>query len=92
VELNRDLWFSSWLLLQPFVRATARYDTQRIVDSVTTIDEVDVDLGRWHGQLRGGVRAQFGPQIQVSLSGGYLSLCTPGVDAWEARAFASIRF
>jgi outer membrane autotransporter protein len=92
VELNRDLWFSSWLLLQPFVRATARYDTQRIVDSVTTIDEVDMDLGRWHGQLRGGVRAQFGPQIQVSLSGGYLSLCTPGVDAWEARAFASIRF
>jgi hypothetical protein len=92
VELNRDLWFSSWLLLQPFARATARYDTQRIVDSVTTIDELDVDLGRLHGQLRGGVRAQLGPQIQVSLSGGYLSLCTPGVDAWEARAFASIRF
>jgi hypothetical protein len=92
VELNRDLWFSNWLLLQPFVRATARYDTQRIVDSVNTIDDNVMDLGRWHGQLRGGLRAQFGPQIQLSLSGGYLSLSTPGVDAWEARAILSARF
>jgi outer membrane autotransporter protein len=92
VELNRDVLFSNGLVLQPFLRATARYDLQRVVDSVTTIDDVDVELGRWHGQLRGGFRAQFGPLIQLSLSGGYLSFFTPGVDAWEARASLSGRF
>ncbi len=92
VELNRDVWFSSWLLLQPFLRATARHDLQRVVDSLSTIDGFDVELPRWHGQLRGGVRAQLGPVIQLSLSGGYLSFFTPGVDAWETRASLSARF
>ena len=92
VELNRDVWVSRGLLLQPFARATARYDTQPIIDLLTTIDGTDVDIGRWHGQLRGGVRAQWGPLIQVSLSGGYLSLGTPGVNAWELRAALNVRF
>jgi hypothetical protein len=85
------MWLSG-LLLQPFVRVTARYDTQRVADSVATFDDTVIDFGRWHGQVRGGVRAQLGPQIQVSVSGGYLSLFTPGVEAWEARAFATVRF
>jgi hypothetical protein len=42
--------------------------------------------------LRGGVRAQLGPQIQFSVSGGYLSFGAPDLDAWEARAGVSARF
>jgi outer membrane autotransporter protein len=91
IELNRDFFVANWLL-QPFVRATARYDTQRIVDAINTIDDNVVDINRWRGQLRGGVRAQLGPQFQVSLSGGYLSLGIEGVDAWEARALVTARF
>jgi hypothetical protein len=72
--------------------ATARYYTQRLVEQVNTIDDNVLDIGRWQGQLRGGLRAQFGPQFQLSLSGGYLSLGTEGVDAWEARAILSARF
>jgi hypothetical protein len=34
----------------------------------------------------------LGPQFQVSLSGGYLSLGIEGVDAWEARALVTARF
>jgi Autotransporter beta-domain len=91
VELNRDILFTNWMLT-PFVRATARYYTQRLVEQVNTIDDNVLDIGRWQGQLRGGLRAQFGPQFQLSLSGGYLSLGTEGVDAWEARAILSARF
>ena len=92
VELSRDVWVSSGLLLQPFARATARYDTQPIVASLTTFDGTDIDLERWHGQLRGGIVRQFGPLAQVSLSGGYLSFGTPGVNAWESRAALNVRF
>jgi hypothetical protein len=92
VEFNRDVWFPNGLLLQPFLRATARYDMQRIVDTVATINGDDIELERWHGQLRGGIRAQFGPMVQLALSGGYLSFFTPGVEAWEARAFLTARF
>jgi hypothetical protein len=91
LELNRDIPFTNWMLT-PFVRATARYYTQRLVEQVNTIDDNVLDIGRWQGQLRGGLRAQFGPQFQLSLSGGYLSLGTEGVDAWEARAILSTRF
>ena len=91
VELNRDILFTNWVLT-PFVRATARYYTQRLVEQVNTIDDNVLDLERWQGQLRGGLRAQFGPQFQLSVSGGYLSLGTEGVDAWEARAILSARF
>jgi len=83
VELNRDILFPNWTPT-PFVRATARYYTQRLVEQVSTIDDNVLDIGRWQGQLRGGLRAQFGPQFQLSLSGGYLSLGTEGVDAWGA--------
>jgi outer membrane autotransporter protein len=91
VELNRDILFTNWVLT-PFVRATARYYTQRLVEQVNTIDDNVLDIERWQGQLRGGLRAQFGPQFLLSLSGGYLSLGTEGVDAWEARAILSARF
>ena len=80
------------LLVQPFVRATARYDLQRVVDAISTIGGDDIELERWHGQLRGGVRAQLGPMIQFTMSGGYLSFLRPGVSAWEARAFLTARF
>ena len=79
IELNRDVWFSNGLLLQPFLRGTARYDMQRIADTISTINGDDIELERWHGQLRAGLRAQFGPTVQLSLSGGYLSFFTPGV-------------
>ena len=92
VEFNRDVWFSNGLLLQPWLRATARYDMQRVVDTITNINGDDVELERWHGQLRAGLRAQFGPAVQLSLSGGYLSFFTPGVSAWEARARLTSRF
>jgi hypothetical protein len=92
IELNRDVWFSNGLLLQPFLRGTARYDMQRIADTISTINGDDIELERWHGQLRAGLRAQFGPTVQLSLSGGYLSFFTPGVQAWEARALLTARF
>jgi hypothetical protein len=79
-------------LVQPFVRATARYDLQRVVDAISTIGGDDIELERWHGQLRSGVRAQLGPMIQFTMSGGYLSFFRPGVSAWEARAFLTARF
>lgn len=91
VELNRDLVLDHWLL-QPFVRATLRYDTERLVDVVTKLDGTDVELTRWHGQLHGGVRARVGSQAELWLSGGYLSFFTPGVDAWEAKAHFRLRF
>lgn len=92
VEVNRDFVLDQRLLLQPFVQATLRYDTQQLVDTVTTIDGTDVGLTRWHGQLRGGVRAQLGSQAELWLSGGYLSFFTPGIDAWEAKAHFRMRF
>lgn len=92
VELNRDFVLDSRFLLQPFVQATLRYDTQQLVNTITTIDGTDVDLTRWHGQLRGGVRARLGSQAELWLSGGYLSFFTPGIDAWEAKAHFRMRF
>ena len=59
IELNRDVWFSNGLLLQPFLRGSARYDMQRVADQISTINGDDVELERWHGQLRAGLRAQF---------------------------------
>ena len=38
VELNRDILFPNWTPT-PFVRATARYYTQRLVEQVSTIDD-----------------------------------------------------
>jgi opacity protein-like surface antigen len=92
LELNRDVAFDSRLLLQPFVRATLRYDTERLVDVVTRLDGTDIELERWHGQLRGGVRARLGSQAELWLSGGYLSFFTPEIDAWEAKAHFRMRF
>ncbi|MCC8971922.1 outer membrane beta-barrel protein [Bradyrhizobium sp. Cham227] len=92
VEVNRDFVVDQRFLLQPFVQATLRYDTQQLVDTVTTIDGTDIGLTRWHGQLRGGVRAQLGSQAELWLSGGYLSFFTPGIDAWEAKAHFRMRF
>ena len=92
LELNRDVALDQRILLQPFVRATLRYDTQRLVDVVTTLDDVDIELTRWHGQLRGGVRAQLGSQTELWLSGGYLSFFTPGIQAWEAKTHFRMRF
>ncbi|WP_429020830.1 outer membrane beta-barrel protein [Bradyrhizobium sp. I1.14.4] len=92
VELNRDVVLDQRFLLQPFVQATLRYDTQQLVNSVTTIDGTDVELTRWHGQLRGGVRARLGSQAELWLSGGYLSFFTPGIDAWEAKAHFRMQF
>jgi opacity protein-like surface antigen len=92
VELNRDVVFDQRLLLQPFVQATLRYDTERLVDVITTVNGEDVALSRWHGQLRGGVRAQVGSQAELWLSGGYLSFFTPGIDVWEAKGHFRVRF
>ena len=61
IELNCDVWFLNGLLLQPFLRGTARYDMQRVADTISTINGDDIELERWHGQLRAGLRAQFGP-------------------------------
>ncbi|WP_431014493.1 outer membrane beta-barrel protein [Bradyrhizobium pachyrhizi] len=92
VELNRNFVFDQRYVLQPFVQATLRYDTQQLVDTITTIDGTDIGLTRWHGQLRGGVRAQVGSQTEVWLSGGYLSFFNPGIDVWEAKAHLRVRF
>lgn len=92
VELNRDIVLDHHLLLQPFVQATLRYDTERLVDVVTTIDGNDVELSRWHGQLRGGVRARLGSQAELWLSAGYLSFFNPGIDVWEAKGHFRMRF
>jgi opacity protein-like surface antigen len=92
LELNRDMAIDARLLLQPFVRATLRYDTERLVDVVSRLDGADVELKRWHGQLRGGVRARLGSQAELWLSGGYLSFFTPEIDAWEAKAHLRVRF
>jgi opacity protein-like surface antigen len=92
VELNRDFVVDQRLLLQPFMQATLRYDTERLVDVITTINGEDVELSRWHGQLRGGVRAQLGSQAELWLSAGYLSFFNPGVDVWEAKGHFRVRF
>lgn len=92
VEFNRDIVLDHRLLLQPFAQATLRYDTERLVDTVTKLDGTDDELPRWHGQLRGGVRARFGSQAELWLSGGYLSFFTPGIEAWEAKAHFRMRF
>jgi opacity protein-like surface antigen len=92
VEVNRDFVLDQRLLLQPFVQATLRYDTQQLVDTITTIDGTDVGLTRWHGQLRGGVRARLGSQAELWLSGGYLSFFNPGIDVWEAKAHFRVQF
>jgi outer membrane autotransporter protein len=92
LEINRDITLDSGLLVQPFLRATLRYDTERIVDGLSRFDGSDVEIERWHGQLRGGLRAQFGPQGELWLSAGYLSLFTPDVKAWEAKAHFRLRF
>jgi hypothetical protein len=92
LEVNRDITLNSGLLVQPFLRATLRYDTKRLVDEVSPLNRDDVELTRWHGQLRGGIRAQLGPQSELWLSGGYLSLFTPGIDSWEAKAHLRVRF
>lgn len=92
LEINRDIALNSGVLVQPFLSAALRYDTKRIVDVVSTLDGADVELERWHGQLRGGVRARLGPQSELWLSGGYLSLFTPDIEAWEAKAHFRVRF
>jgi opacity protein-like surface antigen len=92
LELNRDVALDHRVVLQPFVSATLRYDTERVVDVVTRLDGTDVELERWHGQLRGGVRARLGSQAELWLSGGYLSFFTPDIDAWEAKAHFRMRF
>jgi hypothetical protein len=92
VEISREIAIGSEFSVRPFLRATLRYDTQRLVDVVTNIDGDDIELTRWHGQLRGGVRAQLGPRAELWLSGGYLSFFTPGIDAWEAKAHFRVRF
>lgn len=92
LEINRDIALDSGLLVQPFLKATLRYDTERVVDVVSRLNGADVELERWHGQLRGGLRAQLGSQAELWLSGGYLSLFTPGIDAWEAKAHLRVRF
>lgn len=92
LELNRDFLFDHRLRLQPFVRATLRYDTERLVDSITKLDGTEIELTRLHGQLHGGVRAQLGSQAELWLSGGYLSFFTPDIDAWEAKAHFRLRF
>lgn len=91
VEINRDLVLDHWIL-QPFVRATLRYDTERLVDVITKVNGTDVELTRLHGQLHGGIRAQFGSQAELWLSGGYLSFFTPETNAWEAKAHFRLRF
>ena len=91
VELNRDFTLFN-VVLQPYLRATARYDLKPLVDTIASGEDVEAAIGRWHGQLRGGVRAQLGPQIQLSVSGGYLTLGIDGVDAWAARALVTARF
>jgi opacity protein-like surface antigen len=92
VEFNRDFMLGEQLRVQPFVRATMRYDTEQLVPTVTRLDDTEVELPRWHGQLHGGVRAQYGRQTELWLSGGYLSFFTPGVQAWEAKAHFRMRF
>ena len=92
LEMNKDVTLSSGLWVQPFLRATLRYDTERIVDTVSPLNREDVELTRWHGQLRGGVRAKLGAQSELWLSGGYLSLFTPEIRAWEAKAQLRVRF
>lgn len=92
LEFNRDIVLDHRFLLQPFMQATLRYDTERLVDSVSNFNGDDVELTRWHGQLRGGVRAQLGSQAELWLSAGYLSFFTPEIDAWEFKGHFRMRF
>lgn len=91
VELSR-LFQTTAGALRPFLRPGLRYELDRPVDEAVRTDGTTKSLERTYGQIRGGLRWQIAPAVEISASVGYLSLFVPGVDAWEGRGLVSVLF